>query len=184
MNEGLIPRRYAKALLKVAQERGDDKRLYSLMGTLAASFEAHPDLSTAVANPFISADEKIKLLTTAAGAGDKDVTYADFLKLLRNNSRMPLVRGIALAYGEDYRRSNNIYKVEVTAAAPMDSAEESRQQPQRAAPQAARLIPAERQCPRRLSGAAGGDETGRQCQGGSQEPPEATKRNRKGESLT
>ena len=126
MNEGLIPRRYAKALLKVAQERGDDKRLYSLMGTLAASFEAHPDLSTAVANPFISADEKIKLLTTAAGAGDKDVTYADFLKLLRNNSRMPLVRGIALAYGEDYRRSNNIYKVEVTAAAPMDSAEESR----------------------------------------------------------
>lgn len=126
MNEGLIPRRYAKALLKVAQERGDDKRLYSLMGTLAASFEAHPDLSTAVANPFISADEKIKLLTTAAGAGDKDVTYADFLKLLRNNNRMPLVRGIALAYGEDYRRSNNIYKVEVTAAAPMDSAEESR----------------------------------------------------------
>ena len=31
MNEGLIPRRYAKALYKVAVERGDDRELYDLM---------------------------------------------------------------------------------------------------------------------------------------------------------
>lgn len=35
MNEGLIPRRYAKALYKVALEKGADKRLYGLMTALA-----------------------------------------------------------------------------------------------------------------------------------------------------
>ena len=126
MNEGLIPRRYAKALLKFAVERGDDKRLYELTDNLAASFVSHPDLETTVANPFIAPDKKIQLLTTAAGATDKDTTYLDFLKLLRKNNRIDMARSIALAYGEDYRKNNGIYKVEVTAAAPMDRDEEQR----------------------------------------------------------
>lgn len=126
MNEGLIPRRYAKALLKFAVERGDDKRLYVLTNNLSASFVAHPDLETTVANPFIAPEQKLKLLETAAGATEKDTTYLDFLKLLRNNNRIAMARSIALAYGEDYRRANGIYKVEVAAAAPMDKAEEDR----------------------------------------------------------
>ena len=126
MNEGLIPRRYAKALLKFAVGKGADKRMYALMTNLTHSFAANPALDSTVANPFISPAKKEELLITAAGAEGDDLVYRDFLKLLRTNNRLPLVRGIALAYGDDYRKANGIYRVEVTAAAPMDAAGEER----------------------------------------------------------
>lgn len=126
MNEGLIPRRYAKALLKVAVERHDEKRLYELMKNLEGSFAAHPELESTLSNPFIASDKKIDLLATAAGAGKDDSTYLDFLKLLKQNNRLDMARGIALAYGDDYRSANNIYPVEVTAAAPLGASEEDR----------------------------------------------------------
>jgi len=126
MNEGLIPSRYAKALLKFALEKNADGRLYELMTHLSASFVEFPDLGATMANPFIAPDKKQQLLTTAAGAGTADDVFADFLKLLQRNNRLPLVRAIALAYGKDYRKLNRIYKVEVTAAAPLTAGQEER----------------------------------------------------------
>lgn len=126
MNEGLIPRRYAKALLEFAKERNSDQRLYGLMDNLTHSFAANPDLEVIMANPFVAPDRKEQLLMTAAGAGSDDVAYADFLKLLRGNKRLPMARSIAIAYGEGYRKEHNIYRVEVTAAAPMAPADEER----------------------------------------------------------
>lgn len=126
MNEGLIPRRYAKALLRFAKERGADKRLYVLAENLCSSFAANPGLESTMANPFIAPVEKERLLVTAAGAGESDAVYMDFLKLLCRNNRLPMSRAIALSYGDSYRRENNIYRVEVTSAAPMGTAEEAR----------------------------------------------------------
>ena len=73
MNEGLIPRRYAKALLEFAKERNSDHRLYGLMDNLTHSFAANPDLEVIMANPFVAPDRKEQLLMTAAGAGSDDV---------------------------------------------------------------------------------------------------------------
>lgn len=126
MNEGLIPKRYAKALLKFAQERGVEEKLYGLTSNLCRSFAEHEQLDATLANPFVDAEKKIQLLTTAAGATEADTVYADFLKLLRQNNRLDMARAIALAYGEEYRRSHSIYRVEVTSAAPMGVAEEAR----------------------------------------------------------
>ena len=126
MNEGLIPRRYAKALLEFAKEKNADMRLYRLMDNLIRSFAANPGLEAIMANPFVAPDRKEQLLVTAAGAGQDDEVYADFLKLLRGNKRLPLVRAIAIAYGEGYRKEHGIYRVEVAAAAPMAPADEER----------------------------------------------------------
>lgn len=126
MNEGLIPARYAKALLKFAVEKNADKRMYELTTNLTRSFAATPGLDSTMANPFISPEKKEELLLTAAGADASDEVYRDFIKLLRSNNRLPLARAIAMAYGADYRKANNIYRVEVTAAAPMEAAGEER----------------------------------------------------------
>ena len=91
MNEGLIPRRYAKALYKVALEKGADKRLYGLMTALAESFSREKGLQEAIANPYIAASDKSLLLTTAAGATPDDTVYADFLKLLDRNRRTDMM---------------------------------------------------------------------------------------------
>lgn len=126
MNDGLIPRRYAKALLKVAVERHDDRRVYELSNTLCDSFASCPSLQDTLSNPFIASDKKIELLTTASGAASSDATFADFLLLLKKNERLDLACDIARAYCDDYRKANNIYRVTVTAAAPMGQAEEDR----------------------------------------------------------
>ncbi len=126
MNEGLIPRRYAKALYKVALERHQDVRMFDLMQNMAQSFDLNHQLQDIVANPFVGQDEKNKLLTTAAGATAQDTTFADFLKLLAENRRVSLVHQIALSYIDLYRRANHIRRVQVVSAAPLDPAVEKR----------------------------------------------------------
>ena len=126
MNEGLIPRRYAKALYEVAVERKSDQRLYQMMKTLVGSFASNPSLQEALANPFVSDSDKTSLLRTAAGATDADTVFADFLKLLTENHRLDMARGIAYAYLAIYRQANRIYEVRVVSAAPMPQAEEQR----------------------------------------------------------
>lgn len=126
MNEGLIPRRYAKALYKLAADKNDTKRLYALMNTLADNFDKAPALSQTLANPFVSDADKTALLTTAAGATASDTLYADFIKLLVKNSRIMFMRDIALAYIQIYRQENNIYKVNVQSATPLSQADEQR----------------------------------------------------------
>ncbi len=119
MNEGLIPKRYAKALLKLATERGDDSRIYTLMQALSASFASQPSLAAAIRNPFLGYTDKQRLLMAAAGATEKDTTFIDFLKLLDRNKRTGMAREAVMAY-------MHIYRVKVTAAAPMGPKEENR----------------------------------------------------------
>ncbi len=139
MNEGLIPKRYAKALYKFACEKGAEQGLYRLMGTLSSSFVDNPTLDSVVANPFVGDAEKIGLLKTAAAVNltatadkvavtDSNVTdaFADFLRLLSNNKRLPMASAIARAYCDIYRKENRIYRVSVVSAMPLGQQEQDR----------------------------------------------------------
>lgn len=124
MNEGLIPARYAKALLEHAASRGADEKVYTLMLRLADSFAEEPKLQQVMANPFIPAADKVSLLATAAGADPKDdPVYARFTGLLAENGRLALAREAALAYIGLYRKAHGIHRVVVTSAAPMPAPE-------------------------------------------------------------
>lgn len=118
MDQGLIPRRYAKALFEVGAEKNANVALYGLMQNVSTAFAAEPALQAAVTNPFVPADDKERLLTAAAGA-DAAATplFADFLSLLRKNDRLDCVRDVANAYVDLYREKNRIYKVTVESAA-------------------------------------------------------------------
>ena len=68
MNEGLIPSRYAKALHLYAEEAGKAAAVYEQTERLAAGYEAHPQMSRAVENPFLPLADKQQLLLVAASA--------------------------------------------------------------------------------------------------------------------
>ena len=116
MNEGLVPRRYAKALYGFALEKGVAERVYTMMKNLTASFAANGGLQPTLANPYVGASDKEALLVTAAGADKTDSAFADFLKLLAENRRLDMARDIALAYIDIYRKANDIHEVKVTSA--------------------------------------------------------------------
>lgn len=128
MDQGLIPRRYAKALYAVGVERSDTANLYQLMQALGKAFADTPGLADTVANPFVSDADKSSLLIKAVGGNDgkPDATYVDFLKLLEKNKRTALARDIARAYVDLYRQQNAIYRVDICSAAPMGERERAR----------------------------------------------------------
>lgn len=129
MDQGLIPRRYAKALYEVGEDRHDNDTLYVLMERLRAAFAGTPGLCATVANPFVTPDDKKKLILTAVYGSDgvaPDKTFEDFLTLLTENDRMDIARDIAIAFIGLYRFKHGIYKVEICSAAPMGGAERKR----------------------------------------------------------
>ena len=109
MNEGLIPRRYAKALYDVASERQQATRLYTLMGALLAAAGAQPELTRTLANPYIGAAMR-----------------RHRLPILAQNHRMGMAADIARAYIDCYRNERRIYPVTVTSAAPLAPEESKR----------------------------------------------------------
>lgn len=126
MNQGLIPKRYAKALYEVAKTNGTDAKLYQQMQSLTRAFASEPKLDQTMQNPFVSDADKAMLIYTACDTDNKDTAIANFVKLLEDNHRLGMVREIANAYQDIYRKSNDIYRVEVVSAAPMPEATEQR----------------------------------------------------------
>ena len=124
MDQGLIPKRYAKAIYEVALAGGAQKELYGEMQRISSAFAAEPGLNPTLNNPFVSVADKVALIKAAAG-GDTAI-LGRVLELLRQNGRIGLMRDIAVAYESIYRKENKICRVVVTAAAPMDEAEEKR----------------------------------------------------------
>ncbi|MBP3298524.1 MAG: F0F1 ATP synthase subunit delta [Muribaculaceae bacterium] len=122
MNDGLIPHRYAKALYKLALERGNQKAVYEEMKAVVASFESNPDLNKVMNNPFISREDKSRLLLTAAGSGVED-DYRAFVRLIIDKDREMYAYEMALAFRDIYRQANGISRVLITTAAPMPDAQ-------------------------------------------------------------
>lgn len=122
MDNGLIPRRYAKALYKFADEHKNTTVVYDEMKEVVKAFESNADLQKTLANPYVSAEDKSALLKAAAG--DKaENDYLGFVKLLLEMKREAFARLIALAYIDLYRQENKISQVKITTATALPTEE-------------------------------------------------------------
>lgn len=124
MNQGLIPRRYAKALFMLAGEKECDKVVYDAMLRLMTAFVAAPDMQKAMANPYIAVSDKLQLVVAAAQPDKKAETLlTDMVRLMAQNNRLDYVRDMALAYVALYREAHKIYRVDIASATPLQPAE-------------------------------------------------------------
>ena len=119
MDSGLIPYRYAKALYKYSLEKGDTKALYELVKEVIKSFETNPDIQKVLSNPYIKANDKEKLLLTAAGS-HKDDDYVRFIKLILDHKRVDYAYQMMLAFRDIYRKENHISQAHITTATALD----------------------------------------------------------------
>lgn len=122
MVNGLIPRRYAKALYKFALDKGNTKTVYDEMKAVIASFERNPGLQKVLSNPFVSSDDKENLLVSAAGDRAEN-DYRGFVKLILEAHREEFAYLMALAYRDIYRDKNHISQVKITTAVTLEDAE-------------------------------------------------------------
>ena len=122
MSDGLIPRRYAKALYKFAVENGDSEEIYELLKTLSFRYTAIDELKRAVLNPDISDEDKGAYMLKLVG-GKPGSSLDKFLLLCVRNNRAEYLQKISLAYVDLYREANEIAHVDITTAVPMPDAE-------------------------------------------------------------
>lgn len=115
MDNGLIPKRYAKALYKYAVEEGLSEQLYHEMKQLCHSFENHADLNNMICNPYLPSEIKEKLLVTASGL-PTDGILIRFMHLMNTHSRESFLRLTALSYIRVYTESSGILPMEILSA--------------------------------------------------------------------
>ena len=119
MNDGLIPGRYAKALYKQANEEGVAETLYAEMKQLAASYATEPALKQLTDNPFVSVEDKKRVVLSAAGSKAGGL-LEKFVLLVVKNRRVEQLRLMAMSYVDCYRELNDIVPVEVVTASELD----------------------------------------------------------------
>ena len=115
MNEGLISKRYAKALFDHAYDLGEETLLYHRMQILESLWQRMPDLKNSLKSPMIPVETKINLLKNATGK-HAEQSYLDFIDLMVANHRTDSIFMIALSYQLIYRKMKKISVVHLTSA--------------------------------------------------------------------
>ncbi len=119
MNSGTISMRYVRALFSHALENKAEDTVYTEMKNLSESFAANINLRSILDNPVLNADDKLKLITAAAGSKVSDI-FDKFIRLVLRQRRENHLQTIALSYLDVYHAHKNITVGRLVTARPMD----------------------------------------------------------------
>lgn len=120
MNEGLISKRYAKALYYHAADLGEETLLHHRMQILEGVLRKMPELRESLRSPMITPEDKLGLLRNATGK-EPEQSYLDFIALVVSNHRTDTLFMITLSYQQFYRQKKNISVVRLTSARKMST---------------------------------------------------------------
>jgi len=111
---------YARALFLVAREHGKLDLLREQLGQFADALQQHRELAVFFFSPYFSTQEKEHALGRLLV--DADVHLVNFLRLLIENHRMPVIFRIRREFDELWEEENRLLPVQVTSAVPLDDA--------------------------------------------------------------
>jgi F-type H+-transporting ATPase subunit delta len=111
---------YARALFEVAREHGKLEQLREQLGQLADALAENRDLQIFFFSPYFSTKEKQEAL--ARLLVDADEQFVNFLELLIENHRMPVIFRVRRAFERLWEQENRLLPVEITSAIELDDA--------------------------------------------------------------
>jgi F-type H+-transporting ATPase subunit delta len=113
-----IARVYARSLFDVAREQGKLDDVREELAAFSQALEESRELSLFLFSPYFSTEEKKQGLQRAVD--DADPMLMNFLELLLENHRMPVIHRIRREYDALWREENRLLAVEVTSAVELD----------------------------------------------------------------
>jgi F-type H+-transporting ATPase subunit delta len=113
-------RRYARALLDVALEKGEAEALRAELGDIVALIDAHPDLKALLANPAVSVERKKKLVSAVAGRAKATDLLTRLLTLMGERDRLDLLPMVAAAYTKLWNAHRGVVAAEAVSATALD----------------------------------------------------------------
>jgi len=109
---------YARSLFQVARDQDKLDGLREQLGQVADALEEHRELQTFFFSPYFSTEEKQEALARVIEGGDP--VLMNFLKLLIENRRMPVIFRIRHQYERLWEEENRTLPVEITSAVELD----------------------------------------------------------------
>jgi ATP synthase F1 delta subunit len=109
---------YARSLFEVARDQGKIDDVREQLSELADALDEDRSLSTFFFSPYFSTEEKKDGLHKAIDGADP--IFMNFLELLLEKHRMPVIYRIRRDYDELWREENKLLPVQVTSAIELD----------------------------------------------------------------
>jgi ATP synthase F1 delta subunit len=109
---------YARSLFEVASEHGKLDAVREQLGEFADALNDSRELQVFFFSPYFSTSEKQDGLDRAVTGADEIVV--NFLKLLIENHRMPVIFRVRRAFEELWQEENKLLPVQVTSAVELD----------------------------------------------------------------
>jgi F-type H+-transporting ATPase subunit delta len=110
---------YARSLFEVAKEQDKLNSMREQLGIFADALDANRELQVFFFSPYFSTIEKQDGLDRAVS--DADPILVNFLKLLIENHRMPVIFRVRRGFDELWLAENKRLPVQVTSAVALDS---------------------------------------------------------------
>jgi F-type H+-transporting ATPase subunit delta len=111
---------YARSLFEVAKEQDKLDDIRAQLGEFADAMHDSRELQTFFFSPYFSTQEKDDGLDRAVSGADPIVV--NFLKLLIENHRMPVIFRVRRGYEDLWEHENRLLLVRVTSAVELDRA--------------------------------------------------------------
>ena len=118
MNTGVISVRYARALLKSADQQAVKDAVYADMQNIAQSYLDVRQLRTAIDNPMLPKEKKEQILLAACGGNPSEHTKK-FINLVLQEGRENLMQFMANSFVTLYRQEKNMVSGRLITAVPV-----------------------------------------------------------------
>jgi len=113
-----LARVYARSLFEVALEQGKVDLLREQLGQLADALDDNRQLAVFFFSPYFATTEKQEALGRVLEGADQ--SFLNFLSLLIENHRMPVLFRIRQQYERLWEEENRMLPVEITSAVALD----------------------------------------------------------------
>jgi F-type H+-transporting ATPase subunit delta len=109
---------YARSLFEVAQEQSKLDPIRDQLGEFADALNTTRELQVFFFSPYFSTAEKVDGLDRTVS--DADPVVVNFLKLLIENHRMPVIFRVRREFDQLWQEENKLLPVQVTSAVELD----------------------------------------------------------------
>ena len=113
-----LARVYSEALFDAARGEGKIDEIREQLGAFADALEQHRELNSFFFSPSFSSREKKEGVERVL-VGAEEI-FVNFLNVLMDNHRMPVIFRIRKQYEELWREQNKLLPVEITSAVELD----------------------------------------------------------------
>jgi F-type H+-transporting ATPase subunit delta len=115
-----LARVYARSLFEVARELGILDLIREQLGQFADALDTNRELAVFFFSPYFSTKEKEEGLARAVEGAHE--TLINFLRLLIESHRMPIIFRVRIEYERLWEEENRMLPVEITSAIALDEA--------------------------------------------------------------